>query len=210
MAKGKKSDKIDRNIAKRTLYYYWQIVKRYKWHSLGVLIITPITILISSAIIPLIFANMVGIVASDPASDQLIAILLPQGLLLVGLYLVGNILLDKLKLFLVWKVELQAEYDLADKCFTTVSSQSMQFHSDRFSGSLVSQTNKFTYAFSVLFDELFYTVIPLILSLIFIIAILLPRAPLFTIILIAIVAIYATASWFAFRRIRVDGYESLI
>ncbi len=62
-------------------------------------------------------------------------------------YVVSKFVLEELRLFWTWKMEVLSMYDLANLCFNTVSEQSMQFHSDRFSGSLVSQTNKFVGSF---------------------------------------------------------------
>ena len=53
-----------------------------------------------------------------------------------------------------------AMYDLAMQCFNTVSEQSMQFHSNRFSGSLVFQSNKFVGSFERLMDVIIWDLWP--------------------------------------------------
>ena len=167
------------SVAKRTLYYYWQSSKKYKWYAIGTIISTPIVVLIRTTLIPLIFANMIDAISAGIPNDQVVPALLPQGLALIGLYLGGSAILGWLRVYWCWKYELKVLYDLATVCFNAVSSQSMQFHSDRFSGSLVSQTNKFIGAFERLFDLLIFDIIYIISMFAFIMIVLAPRAPLF-------------------------------
>ena len=189
------------SVAKRTLYYYWQCSKKYKWLAIGTILSTPIVVLIRTTLIPLIFANMIDAISAGIPDDQVIPTLMPQGLLLIGLYLGGSAILGWFRVYWCWKYELRVLYDLGTLCFNTVSSQSMQFHSDRFSGSLVSQTNKFIGAFERLFDLLIFDIIYLISMLAFIMIVLVPRAPLFALGLTIFVALYVLCSGLSFKKI---------
>ena len=189
------------SVAKRTLYYYWQSSKKYKWLAIGTILSTPIVVLIRTTLIPLIFANMIDAISAGIPDDQVISTLLPQGLLLIGLYLGGSAILGWLRVYWCWKYELKVLYDLGTLCFNTISSQSMQFHSDRFSGSLVSQTNKFIGAFERLFDLLIFDIIYIISMFAFIMIVLAPRAPLFALGLTIFVAIYILCSGLSFKKI---------
>ena len=189
------------SVAKRTLYYYWQCSKKYKWYAIGTILSTPIVVLIRTTLIPLIFANMIDAISAGIPNDQIIPTLLPQGLALVGLYFAGSAVLGWLRVYWCWKYELKVLYDLATLCFDTVSSQSMQFHSDRFSGSLVSQTNKFVGSFERFFDLLIFDIIYLISMITFIMIVLVPRAPWFALGLAIFIALYVTCSALTFKRI---------
>ena len=189
------------SVAKRTLYYYWQCSKKYKWYAIGTILSTPIVVLIRTTLIPLIFANMIDAISAGIPNDQVVPTLLPQGLLLVGLYLGGSAILGWFRVYWCWKYELKVLYDLATLCFDTVSSQSMQFHSDRFSGSLVSQTNKFVGSFERFFDLLIFDIIYLISLIAFILIVLIPRAPWFTLGLTIFIALYVSCSALTFKRI---------
>ena len=70
-------------------------------------------------------------------------------------------------------------YDLANLSFNTVCYQSMQFHSNRFSGSLVSQTNQFVRAYERLMDVVTWNLIPILTDIISVIVVLLLKAPLY-------------------------------
>lgn len=128
----RKDSKQRASVAKRTLYYYWQCSKKYKWYAIGTIISTPIVVLIRTILIPLIFANMIEVVSAGIPNDQIISTLLPQGLTLIGLYLAGGVILGWLRVRWCWKYELKVNYELAKLCFDAVSAQSMQFHNNRF------------------------------------------------------------------------------
>lgn len=189
------------SVAKRTLYYYWHCSKKYKWYAIGTIISTPIVVLIRTTLIPLIFANMIDAISAGIPNDQVVPTLLPQGLALIGLYLGGSAILGWLRVYWCWKYELKVLYDLATVCFNAVSSQSMQFHSDRFSGSLVSQTNKFVGSFERFFDLMIFDIIYLVSMIAFIMIVLVPRAPLFALGLTIFIALYVTCSALTFKRI---------
>ena len=189
------------SVAKRTLYYYWQCSKKYKWYVIGTIFSTPIVVLIRTTLIPLIFANMIDAISAGIPNDQVVPTLLPQGILLIGLYLGGSAILGWLRVYWCWKYELKVIYDLGTLCFNTISAQSMQFHSDRFSGSLVSQTNKFIGSFERFFDLIIFDILYLISMIAFIMVILVPRAPIFALGLLAFIALYVLCSALSFGKI---------
>ena len=191
----KKHDSKQRaSVAKRTLYYYWQSSKKYKWYAIGTIISTPIVVLIRTSLIPLIFAEMIDAISGGLTEDQIIPVLLPKGITLIALYLLGSAILGWLRVYWCWKYELLALYDLGTVCFNAISAQSMQFHSDRFSGSLVSQTNKFIGSFERFFDLIIFDILYLISMVVFIMVILFPRSPLFAIALLVLIALYIMCS----------------
>lgn len=189
MRKKKKTGNI-----KRTLYYFWQVTLKHKWLALGAFILTPIVIVIRSALIPLVMADMIGVVSEGLEQDELTARLLPMAAVLMVLYTMSSFVFEKLRTFCAWRMELRAMYDLSSRVFEVVSAQSMQFHSDRFSGSLVSQTNRFVSAYERLMDEIIWNILPWVTSIISYIVILFPRAPIFTILMIGLIIVYATIS----------------
>ena len=198
----KKHDSKQRaSVAKRTLYYYWQSSKKYKWYAIGTIISTPIVVLIRTSLIPLIFAEMIDAISGGLTEEQIIPVLLPKGIALIALYLFGSAILGWLRVYWCWKYELLALYDLGTVCFNAISAQSMRFHSDRFSGSLVSQTNKFIGSFERFFDLIIFDILYLISMVVFIMVILLPRSPLFAVALLVLIALYVMCSALTFKKI---------
>ena len=96
--------------------------------------------------------------------------------------------------------EILGYYDLSTKVFDALSNQSMTFHNSRYGGALVSQTSKFTNAFSALVELFMYSMVPLIASTVLTIVLLLPLVPLYVAILTVILVIYVITVWLLFRR----------
>lgn len=167
---------------------------RHKWLALGAFILTPIVIVIRSALIPLVMSNMVGVISEGLPYDELVAKILPMAGVLMVLYVISSFVLEKLRTFCAWRFELRAMYDLSCQVFAVVEAQSMQFHADRFSGSLTSQANRFVGSYEKLMDEIIWNILPWCTAIISYIVILLPRAPIFTIVMVALIFVYALIS----------------
>lgn len=181
--------------------YFWGIIRRYKWYSIGLVAITPIVIFIRSTLSPLIFASMINKISAGIPNDKYLEVLGPEALLFLVLYLFNIAVLSEYRLYLTWKISLLAWRDLADDIFDTISEQSMQFHSDRFSGSLVSQTNKYLTAFDTFVDLVIWTILPFLSSFIAIIAVLYPIVPWYAIALSCFVLIYIIIIGFTQRKV---------
>lgn len=193
--------KIDKNTVRRTLHYYWREIVKYKWYALGTFIMTPIVVFIRAILAPLIFADLIEKASQGLPAEEMISTALWEVLLFFLLYAVNKIVLEELRLCWCWKLELLAMYDLANECFNTVSEQSMQFHNDRFSGSLVSQTNKFVWAFERLFDVIIWNIWPTVIYIILVVGVLAPQVPWFAAGLVIFTVIYALISWLSFGQI---------
>ena len=161
-----KSKEDRRRVSRRTLHYFWEASKKYKLLAIGTLISTPIVVIVRTAFIPLIFANMIDKISSGIPNDQIVPTLLPSAIMLIVCHIIGSIILGWLRIRWLWIFELKVMYELATKSFNAISAQSMQFHSDRFSGSLVSQTNKFVGAFERFFDLLTFDILYLIIMIV--------------------------------------------
>ena len=126
----------------RTLFYFWRANKKYKWYALGVMLLTPLVVFVRAVLSGVIFANIIEQVSLGLPLEELLAKVLPMVVGFLVVYVISKIALEELRLYWTWKMEVLTMYDLANQCFETISAQSMQFHSDRFSGSLVSQIGR--------------------------------------------------------------------
>ena len=190
-----------RRVSRRTLHYYWEATKRHKFFAFGTLIVTPIVVVVRMTLIPYIFACMIDKVSAGIEPDQIIPVLLPYAIEMIACQVIGSIILGWLRIYWVWKFELIAMYELATQCFNTVSAQSMQFHSDRFSGSLVSQTNKFVGGFERFFDLLVFDILFLIVMVASAMVVLFARAPWFAAGLLVFIILYILTAALSFKRI---------
>ncbi len=189
----KKSSKRP-TLTRRTLYYYLREVIKYKWYSLGTFILTPIVVFIRAILAPLIFADLIEKASLGLPLDELLKVALVEVIAFIILYAFNKLVLEELRLAWCWKLELLAMYDLSNMAFNTVCAQSMQFHNDRFSGSLVSQTNKFVWAFERLFDTVIWDLWPTLTYIIMVIIVLAPQVPWFVIGVIVFGIFYAIIS----------------
>lgn len=186
---------------RRTLHYYWQEIKKYKWLSLISFALTPLVIAIQNILGVWIFADIVGKVSDGVSSEEIMSSLLPEAVFYFVIYGINQLVLHQLRLYLNWKMELLAMYDLYNLCFNTVSAQSMQFHNDRFSGSLVSQTNKFVGAFERLVDEITWNILPIITNISLIVIILWPLVPWYALALLGFFTLYGIIAWLSSKPI---------
>ena len=200
-----------KTTVKRTLHYFWQANKKYKWYFIALFLITPITIFVRTVLSPLVIANVIDLLSSAKPEElinpgnifqiPIVAKILPQGLFLVLSQLIGNHVLSNLRVYLVWKMELLVINDLSMQCFDTINNQSMQFHSDRFSGSLTAQVSRFTRSYERFIDNAIFSIIPFFVTFISIFLILINRAPSFAISLLVFTIIFTIISSQSFKKV---------
>lgn len=203
MVKKKKDTrgKSKARTALRTLHYYWREIKKYKWYSLGMVTLTPIVVFIRAILAPLIFADLIEKASLGLPAEEMVRTAALEIIGFFVLYVFNKVVLEELRLYWTWKMELLAMYDLGVDCFTVVNDQSMQFHNDRFSGSLVSQTNRFVWAFERLIDTVIWDLWPTLVYILMVIIVLAPQAPWFAVGIVVFIAIYVMISGLSFQKI---------
>jgi ATP-binding cassette subfamily B protein len=78
----------------------------------------------------------------------------------------GEVIGWRITLLTAWTMEINTHRDLYTRIFRHLAEQSLAFHANRFGGSLVSQTSKFTGAFEKFWDTLIFQMMPVITSVI--------------------------------------------
>ena len=187
-----KSEKIARTW-RRTLHYFWCANKKYKLLTFGAFFTTPVVYALR-ALFLVLMADMIGVVALGLPFEELKDRLLPLAIMLVGEEIVRHFIMSPIRLYCIWEMEIRTMKDLSLQCFESISAQSMQFHNNKFSGSLISQANNFVNAYERLADEFFWNIFPVAIEMCLAMAILAPRAPLFTLILAGVVVLFIVIS----------------
>lgn len=150
---------------------------------------------------PLIVARIVDLVgAGGVGPDQVFPVFGPYIALLIGTNVLGQTC-SKLQDYSVWKLEIKVNYDLATSVFDTLSNQSMTFHTNRFGGSLVSQTSKFINGYASLVEIFIYAVVPIAMSAIFTICLLLPLVPVYVGVLVCLLVVYVTVVYVLYKKL---------
>lgn len=184
----------------RTWHYYWQELKRYKWHTLACFVLTPVVVFIRAVLAPLIFADLIEKATLGLPAEEMWSIAATEIILFGVVFALCKTVLEPLRLWSCWKMEISAIYDLASLGFDTVAAQSMQFHNDRFSGSLVSQTNKFVWAFERLIDVIVWDLWPMVVYILMVVITLANQAWWFALGLVVFVVVYAVVAFFSYRK----------
>ena len=189
------------STTRRTLHYYWQVTRKHLGLFVALMASTFLFVALLSYGNPYVMSLVVDRVSEGSiTSDQVFSTYGPYIVALIAINLVGQAA-SKLQDYTMYKLEIAAAYDLATMSFDALCNQSMSFHSNRFGGTLVSQTSKFMSAYQQLLETITFPFLPVVCSVIFTCAILAPRVPLYVVILMVLLAIYAFVSYYMYKRI---------
>ena len=189
------------STTRRTLHYYWQVTRKHLGLFVALMASTFLFVALLSYGNPYVMSLVVDRVSEGSiSSEQVFSAYGPYIVALIAINLVGQAA-SKLQDYTMYKLEIAAAYDLATMSFDALCNQSMSFHSNRFGGTLVSQTSKFMSAYQQLLETITFPFLPVVCSVIFTCAILAPRVPLYVVILMVLLAIYACVSYYMYKRI---------
>lgn len=183
-------------MQKETLRLFWRTAMRYRMRVLGAIIGAALAVTASAFAGPFIISRIL---------EQLQAgsITLSSSWTLIALYILaqlwGELIGWRINLYLVWTFETAAQRDLYQKIFTKLTSHSMNFHANRFGGSLVSQTNKLTSAFERFWDTVIFQLTPSITSIIAAVSILSFVFWQYAVVLLIIAVIFILIVYFGSR-----------
>ena len=190
-----------KSTAQRTLHYYWAATSKHLGLFIGLMLSSIGFIVLLSYGNPLLMSMIVDRVSETPvAPDQVFEVFGPYIIALIAINLIGQAC-SKVQDYTSFKLEIAASYDLATEAFDALSNQSMTFHSNRFGGTLVSQTAKFMNAYSQMLENITFPFLPIICSIIATCVILIPRVPAYVVILMALLVVYAIVSYVMYKRI---------
>ena len=123
-----------------------------------------LTLVVTIFVGPLIIAQLLNIIQHNQLHDA------KNLWTLIALYgaseLWSSVIGWRLVLYLVWTFETAMQRDLYAQCFSKLTNQTLFFHSNKFGGSLVSQTNKLVGAVESFWDTIIWSVLPLVVSLV--------------------------------------------
>ena len=182
------------STTRRTLHYFWLVTRRH----FGLFALLVFSTLFfggfQTYMNPFVMGLIVDRVSAAPvAADQVFVVFGPYIAALVLVNICGQTC-SKLQDYSLWKLEIAVSFD-------ALSNQSMTFHSNRFGGTLVSQTSKFMAAYNQLVEALVHPFLPVFGSVVFVCVLLGPRVPLYVVILMALFAVYGTVSYIMYKRI---------
>lgn len=189
------------SLTRRTLHFYWMVTKRHLGLFVALMLATFAFVALLTYGNPYVMSLIVDRVSAEPvAADQVFEVFGPYIAVLIAINVFGQAA-SKLQDYTMYKLEIAAAYDLARMSFDALCNQSMSFHSNRFGGTLVSQTTKFMSAYQLLIETIMFPFLPVVCSVIFTCSILAPRVPVYVAILMVLLVIYASVSYYMYKRI---------
>jgi ABC-type bacteriocin/lantibiotic exporter with double-glycine peptidase domain len=100
-------------------------------------------------------------------------------------YYAGGILMWRAVDYFAWRIEANVNRDIAEEVLDHMLKQSVDFHANNFTGTLVSQTNKLLGGYIRLADTTMFQVYPMLSGIVLVTLILAHRVPLFVVLLFA-------------------------
>ncbi len=189
------------SITRRTLHYYWLVTRSHFGLFAALMLSTLFFVALLTYGNPYVMSLIVDKVSAQPVSaDTVFSEFGPYIAALIAINVAGQTA-SKLQDYTLYRLEIAAAYDLATMSFDALCNQSMSFHSNRFGGTLVTQTTKFMSAYQQLIETLTFPFLPVICSVVFTCGILAPRVPVYVAILMALLAVYACVSYYMYKRI---------
>ena len=189
------------STTRRTLHYFWLVTRKHLGLFSALMASTFFFVALLSYGNPYVMSLVVDRVSEGSVPpDQVFSVFGPYILALVGINVAGQAA-SKLQDYTMYRLQIAASYDLATMSFDALCNQSMSFHSNRFGGTLVSQTTKFMSAYQLLLETITFPFLPVICSVVFTCAILAPQVPVYVAILMVLLAVYAGVSYYMYKRI---------
>lgn len=192
---------IRSSLSSRTLYYFWMVTKKHLGYFTLLMTTTFAFVALLSYGNPYVMSLVVDKVSTTQVTpDQVFEVFGPYIAVLIIINVLGQAA-SKLQDYAMYKLEIAAAYDLATMSFDALCNQSMSFHSNRFGGTLVSQTSKFMSAYQLMLETITFPFLPVFCSIVFTIGVLAPRVPVYVAILLVLLIMYAGISYYMYKRI---------
>lgn len=201
MADGRSNTREKQSLTRRTLHYYWLATRNHLGLFVTVVLATIGFVGFLTYGNPYVMSLIVDRVSQGSVpSDQVFEVFGPYIAALIAINVLGQTC-SKLQDYSLWKLQIAVNYDLATMAFDALSNQSMSFHSNRFGGTLVSQTSKFMSAYTQLLQNVTFPFLPVICSVVFTCSILAPLVPVYVAVLLVLLFAYASVSYVMYKRI---------
>ena len=150
--------------SKEIFRLFWKTSEPYKHRRNLAIFFAMLTLVVTIFVGPLIIAQLLSIIQHNQLHDA------KNIWTLIALYgvseLWSSVIGWRLVLYLAWTFETAMQRDLYAQCFSKLTNQTLFFHSNKFGGSLVSQTNKLVGAVESFWDTIIWSVLPLVVSLV--------------------------------------------
>ncbi len=146
-------------MQKETLRLFWQASNRYKWQRFLSILFPFAAVSTNSILAPYVLSLFLNQLQTGTLTfENSLGLVVTYGVILI----IGELFLWRFALYFCWTFETASQRDLYLKIFHKLSHESIDFHADRFGGSLVSQTTKFVGSFERFWDMIIWSITPMV------------------------------------------------
>jgi len=190
-------------LTKQIIHYYWKHARKYKGYLWGIAFSVPAATLFLG-FLPSVFVSHIlqRISTGQFTHGQLWESFGPSLLMYAGSVLLSGVVLWRVAVYFVWKLEVAVSGDIHREVLDHLLRMSANFHSNRFSGSLVSQANKLATSYITFADAVIFETGTLLLAFIFTFIILLPSVPWVAATLIGFAILFVIMAFYISRNVR--------
>jgi ATP-binding cassette subfamily B protein len=146
-------------MQKETLKLFWRFTKPYARNRNLALIGVVVSVITETYLAPFVLSQFMNLLKSGNLT-------MATGLPLVGTYgailFASTVVTWRITLWATWTFELKSERDLAAAILNHLMSHSLNFHANRFGGSLISQATKLTSALERFWDTIIWDFLPIV------------------------------------------------
>jgi ATP-binding cassette subfamily B protein len=150
-------------MQKDTLSLFWHYSKRYKLRRFLSILFPTLAVLSSAFLGPVLLSQIINLIQTGTAT---LGDTWPIIALYITSQLFGEVIFWRFALYTTWSFEVSAQRDIYADIFKKLSHESLGFHANRFSGSLVSQTSKLVGGFERFWDTIIWQITPVLVTII--------------------------------------------
>ncbi len=150
-------------MQKNTLRLIWSASKPYAKYRNIALVFSVLSVVVETYLAPLVLATFIDQLTNGRVS---LSTSMPLILLYAGLLVASTIITWRITLWGTWTFEIYAMRDMAVRIIDHLSRRSMNFHANKFGGSLISQSTKLVSATERLWDILIWDTVPIIVGIV--------------------------------------------
>lgn len=146
-------------MQKETLKLFWRFTKpqakRRNFALIGVVLAT----IIESYVAPFVLSQFINLLQTGTITVE---VAMPYVLTYGGLLLASTVILWRFTLYAVWTFEVRSMRGLAGAILDHLMAHSLNFHANRFGGSLISQSTKLTGSLERFWDLVIWDFLPIV------------------------------------------------
>ncbi len=150
-------------MQKESLKLFWKFSNQYKVKRTLALLFPVIAVTVNAIAAPYVLSQFL-----DKLQEGSVTFANSLHLIIIygTLIFIGEVILWRLALYFAWTFQINSMRDVYLAIFRKLTMQDLNFHADRFGGSLVSQSSKLLGAFERFWDMIVFSIMPMLSTII--------------------------------------------